>query len=336
VAVGLALLLIGPALAAAQPQGMDLRQASGVPLPAADLPAGTVSVRVVRGSFANNLTDVDVIFTVDGRTTTVKTDAGGRAQIDGLPAGATVSAVARVDGQELVSQASTIGTSGIRYVLVAADPEAAGAGSAASGPAQAAVPGTVSLGPDTRVLADVNDERLTIYYVLHLSNASGGPVETGGPIVFDLPAGARGAQSIEGTTGQVTVAGERVSVLGPFAPGTTNVNLAFELPFSGSTAVLEQAWPIAAERLTVFAVQSGEMDLQSTQLVSKQSTVDQGQPLVIGYVSALPADHPLRVEISGLPHHAQWPRQTALALGGGLLVLGLWAAIVPASRRRAA
>src|SRR5688500_11591301 len=80
-------------------QQMDVRQASGVPLPASDMPAGTVSVRVVRDSFANNLSGVDVVFSVNGRPTTIRTDASGRAQIDGLAPGSRVSASATVDGK---------------------------------------------------------------------------------------------------------------------------------------------------------------------------------------------------------------------------------------------
>ena len=64
---GLVILLLLFALGAAravvaQVNMPDLRQVSGVPLPAQDVPAGTVSVRVVRGSFANNLVNVEVTF----------------------------------------------------------------------------------------------------------------------------------------------------------------------------------------------------------------------------------------------------------------------------------
>src|SRR5262245_8051134 len=97
----------------------DLRLVSGVPLPATDLPAGTVSVRVVRGSFANNLPNISVDFIVDGTKKTLKTDDSGRAEVKGLAPGARVKAVAVVNGERLETQEITIGQSGIRFVLSA-------------------------------------------------------------------------------------------------------------------------------------------------------------------------------------------------------------------------
>src|SRR4051812_5911807 len=108
-------------LARDAPPQMDLRQAAGVPLPVADVPAGTVSVRVIRGSFANNLPNVAVQLLVNGTPRTATTDASGRAQFSGLAAGARVKATAAVDGEKLESQEFTIAASGIRVMLLATD-----------------------------------------------------------------------------------------------------------------------------------------------------------------------------------------------------------------------
>jgi hypothetical protein len=326
-------LMLVPAAASGQPQGMDLRQASGVPLPAADLPVGTVSVRVVRGSFDNNVAGVPVVFTVDGRTTTVETDENGRAQLSGLSPGASLSAAATVDGAALATQAVTIGDTGIRFVLVAAT---VGPPDGATPGGTGAVPGTVNFGPESRVVADFSGERLTIYYVLQVVNATSTPVDLGGPLIIELPDGALAAQKIEGSTEQVTINGPNITVRGPFQPGQTPVSVAFELPLNGDTAQLEQKLPVPLQRLTVFALQSGTLDLESQQFTSKQTTSEQGQPLVVGFVPSLPAGQTLSLAVTGLPHHPAWPRQTALALGGAILVLGIWAALVPGPRRRAA
>ena len=335
----LVLLLTGglgsPESASAQPQGMDLRQASGVPLPASDLPSGTVSVRVVRDSFANNLVGVDVVFTVNGQPRTVTTDAAGRAQISGLSVGDRVSAAATVDREELVTQATTLGNTGLRFVLVAGGSEPASTGEEPTSAPTAAAPGSVSFGPESRIVLEYSDERLNVYYVLQILNSAAVPVSLDGPIIIELPEGARGAAVIEGTTASATANGPRVTVTGPFASGASNVNAAFELPFSGDTARLEQEWPIPVQRLTVFTVQSGELDLQSQQFTSKQTTVEQGQPLVVGFVPALPAGQVLSLDVTGLPHHAVWPRNTALTLGGLIAALGIWAAVVPGPRRAA-
>src|SRR5262249_44802532 len=95
----------------------DPKQMSGVPLPAADLPIGTVSVRVIRGTF-NNVTGQPVEFDVNGKKQTVVTDSGGRAQVSGLARGTHVRAATLLDGQRIESQDVTIEGSGIRMMLV--------------------------------------------------------------------------------------------------------------------------------------------------------------------------------------------------------------------------
>jgi hypothetical protein len=317
---------------------MDLRQASGVPLPATDIPAGTISVRVVRGSFANNLTGVDVAFDVNGSTRTIKTDGQGRAEVEGLPAGASVQASTTVDGEHLETQPITVGSTGIRFVLVASSPGGAGAvgaGAAAAEPAVPARTGTVVLGRGSRIIADYSNERLSIYYSLEVVNASAAPVDTGGPLVVDLPSSARSATVMAGSTPQATASGSHVTVTGPFASGTTTVNIAFELPFSGATARVEQKWPVQAQSFAIFALKSGDIDLSSAQISSKQSSVQQGQALVLGLLPALEPGQPLEFEVTGLPHHAVWPRYLALAAAGIVTSLGVWAAFGPTSRRSA-
>lgn len=338
--VAASLALVGPASA----QQMDLRQASGVPLPAADLPAGTVSVRVVRDTFANNLSGVDVVFAVNGRLTTIATDASGRAQIEGLAPGSRVSASATVDGRRLESQEVTIAASGIRFVLVGGDGRSAGGSGAPPAPvagatgaaAAPAARGTVAFGPDSRIVAEYSDERLSVYYVLQIVNDTAGAIDPGGPLVIELPRSARGATVIEGNAAQATAIGSRIVVNAPFPPGTTSLNVAYELPFSGDTAELEQSWPVDIRRLAFFAVKSGTLDVDSPQFMNKQVTDEQGQPLIVGFVDAMKAGEPLSVSLTGLPHRSVWPRNTALALGGALTLAGIWAAVFPAPRRRRA
>jgi hypothetical protein len=310
---------------------MDLRQAAGVPLPAADLPAGTVSVRVVRGSFANNLAGETVVFVVNGAERPVVTDGSGRAQIDGLPQGARVQARATVGEERLESQEITIGSTGIRFVLLAS--EAPGASTA---PAPAAVRGTVFLGPESRIVIDYSNELLNVYYVVHVMNPGSAPVDLDGPLLIDLPTEARSATLMEGATTQATVSDARVTVRGPFPPGRTDVNVAFTLPFNGDTARLEQRWPAQAQPFSIFALKTGDMDLVSPQLVGKQEAVQQGQPLVMGRTPALEPGAVFSLEITGLPHRPTWPRNVALGASGLICAVGFWAAFGPGSRRRTA
>ena len=87
IALGVATLAIQPAVAHAQ-----IADAIGKPLPSKDLPAGTISVRVVAGSIANPVVGTDVTLVVNGTPRVARSDAAGRAQFPGVPAGAKVRA----------------------------------------------------------------------------------------------------------------------------------------------------------------------------------------------------------------------------------------------------
>jgi hypothetical protein len=336
-AVVFAVCLGGVATTAAAQQMPNPKEISGVPLPAQDLPAGTISVRVVRGSFTSNLTNQPVEITVDGRTQTKKTDESGRVQVTGLKPGTKVRAVTVVDGARLESQEITIGATGIRVVLVGVDPEAekraAEDRALAAGPA---IKGVVVFGPESRIIAEMADDRLNIYYILDILNTARTPVDPGTPIIVDLPHDARGASLMEGSAPAATVKGSRLTVTGPFPPGSTSAQVAFELPYDGGTARVEQLWPAAVSQVTVLVAQTGELGLQSTQLTTKQVMNDQNLPVIFGSGPALQAGKTLTFEITGLAHHARWPRYVALTLSGLILSAGLWAAFGPASRRRVA
>jgi len=160
-------------LAALAQQMPNPREMSGVPLPVADVPQGTVTVRVIRGNFDKPIVGQPVEFTIDGKVRVDKTDASGRAQVSGLKPGTRLTAVTTVDGERLVSQAITIANSGIRVALVATDPEATRRAEddrrLAAGPA---VPGTVVFGPQTRVIAEFNNDRLNVFYMIEIVNTA--------------------------------------------------------------------------------------------------------------------------------------------------------------------
>lgn len=97
-----------PALAQPMMGGMpDPSQMSGIPRPDPNVPAGTITVRVIRGSFQNNLGDVEVeLAGLDGDATRrrAKTNAMGRAVFSDLPRGKRYEARASVDGEALATQ----------------------------------------------------------------------------------------------------------------------------------------------------------------------------------------------------------------------------------------
>src|SRR5689334_9174008 len=98
---------------------MDLSLVSGQPLPSADLPAGTVTIRVIRGAVTNNVVGQKVDVTVDGAVRSLTTDNGGRVELTGLKPGTRVQATTVVDGERIESKPFAIETTGIRVMLVA-------------------------------------------------------------------------------------------------------------------------------------------------------------------------------------------------------------------------
>jgi hypothetical protein len=319
----------------AQVNTPDLRQMSGVPLPTPDLPAGSLSVRVVRGSFANNVADATVTFVVDGKTTDVRTDAAGRAEIKGLAQGARVKASAVVDGERLETQEVPIGQSGYRFILSTSAGVPSGAAAPTGvAPAGPAVSGTVALSPESRVIAQFSDDKLFIFYVLSILNASASPVDIGGPLTFELPQGAIGAATVEDSSPQATANGPRVVVRGPFQPGTTRVTVRFELPYNGPVARLEQTWPAPLQQLIVFALKTGTLDLRSPQLSGQRVVTEQGQLLVVGSGPGMKAGETLTLEITGLPYQARWPRYLALSAAGVIVFAGLWAGLAGTGSRQ--
>lgn len=323
------LLVLAAAPAAAQ---MDLKQVSGQPLPSADLPAGTMTVRVVRGGLTNNVPNQPVQVTVDGSTRTLTTDAGGRVEVTGLKPGARVKVVTTVDGERVESQDITIGSGGIRVMLAAGLADAAA--SAGTAAAAAPVSGTVAFGRESRIVAEFADDRLSVYYLMDIVNPAKTPVDIGGPLILDLPREARGATLMQDSSPKATLGGPRVTVVGPFAPGTTSVRVAFELPTSGGRARISSKLPAALPELVILVGQLGGLDLESPQITAKRNVVDQGLPILAATGPALQAGQTLDFEITGLPHHPVWPRNLALALAGSIMVTGIWAAVAAGPRRR--
>lgn len=143
--------------------------AAGMPLQVGDLSPGTLTVRVVRGAFVENINRLVVRVEIGGvPAQEAATDAQGRATFQ-VPPGAEVRATATVDGEVLESQRFPMPlTGGVRLLLVAGGDEPAapaGIGVTISGSAlpaghpviaAPAVPSTMSAtddDPDGRIAA---------------------------------------------------------------------------------------------------------------------------------------------------------------------------------------
>jgi hypothetical protein len=321
-------LLVGSAVQA-QMGGMggvagmpDAKAMSGIPRPSETVPAGAVSVRLVRGVLSNLIIDHSVDFTVNGKKQTVKSDQTGHALLTGLAPGTTVQAVTTVDGERLESQEFQIPPQGgVVLMLVAADK------SAELQIAREAVPGSVSLGGQSRVILQFEDEVLQVYYLFDLVNKNpGAPVKTASPVVFDLPAGAQNTTVLEGSSPLAKANGPHVTVTGPFRPGVTSVQIAYSLQPSARVAI-RQPLPVAFDQVTLIAERTGAMTLSSPQLTNVREVTDTGKPTLIGMGPALKAGDVLALDLAGLPHHPTWPRNVALTLAALLVAGGAWGAL---------
>ena len=129
----LAALLLSAGVAVAQPSahGSDSQAMAARPLMVGDLPVGTVTVRVGRGSLSNAAVGVQVEATVTaagGKVSkrTEETKADGRATFSGLPAGAQFHAEVVVDGERLQTESFAIpAQGGARLMLLSSEGEEA-------------------------------------------------------------------------------------------------------------------------------------------------------------------------------------------------------------------
>ena len=331
-----ALMLLATALLSV-PQSvsaqMDPKAVAGIPLPVSDIAVGTVVVRVIKGSLANNLPDQSVELVGAGAPRTVRTDASGRAEFAGLPPGARVSAVATVAGERLQSQEFAVPASGgTRLLLVATDANAAATapGDSRAVPAQA---GTVVLGDQSRFVFEFGDGSLSVFNILQLANSGSGPVMPPRPVVFELPPGATGATILKDSSPQATVASGQISVAGPFAPGITNIQFAYSMPYSGGSLTIEQRMPVPLARVIVLAQKVGEMRLTSPQMTEQREMPAEGQMYVVGQGPAVGTGARLSFEFDNLPHEPLWPRYLAVAIAVGILAAGAWGSLRARSAR---
>ena len=169
---------------------------------------------------------------------------------------------------------------------------------------------------------------LQVFYLFDIVNAAGTPVKTAGPIVFDMPPGAKNATVIEGSTPLAFARGTQVTVEGPFAPGATSLQMACTLPQSGE-ATIALRLPIGLDQVTVMAEKVGDMVLTSAQLTNMRESADGAKRFLFASGPGLAAGEVLSFELTGLPHHPLWPRNLALVLAVVILGAGGWAAFRP-------
>lgn len=313
----------------AQMQMPDPRQMSGIPRPVTDLPNGSLSVRLIKGDLANNVVGHPVELHIGDKVQTVKTDEGGRAQFDKLPAGETLKAVAIVDGERLESQEFPAPSQGgIRLLLVATDAEKER--QKAADPSAAPISGQVTIGGQSRIVIEPAEETVAVYYILEIMNTARAPVNPSTPFEFDMPAGMLGTAVLQGSSPLASSSGGHVKVQGPFPSGMTTVEVGGSMPVASGTLQLTQTFPATFEQPVLIVKKDGQLKVSSPQFDRQQETVvEGGTTLIIGAGNAIAAGQPLSMTVSGLAYRSSAPRMVALALAAGIAIVGVLFGIRP-------
>jgi hypothetical protein len=322
-------LVAAAALAAAQ-QMPDPAQMAGQPLPAPELEAGMVSVRVVRERMGNNVTNHPVTLAGADQRLDANTDAQGRATFGDIPPGTRVVVQTIVDGETLQSAPFTIPARGGVRVALIAGLEAAAARErlereqAAQQPARQ---GIVIFGGESRVILEFQDDNLQVFYLLDVVNNARTPIDIGEPLYIVLPAAATGAGALQGSSTLAVVQGDRIRINGPFPPGITQVQFGYRLPYSGDTTVLTQQWPAAVEQVFVAAEKVGNLQISSPQFQQQQEANAGGAPFLMATGGRINAGDSLTLTLTGLPHRNTIVRDVGVVVGVLILVAGLWAGL---------
>jgi hypothetical protein len=327
-------LLVAPAHA--QLNMPDPSLIHGKAIPAPELATGTVTVRVVRETIGNNLAGQTVRVTTGSASREDSTDEQGRAEFPNLVSGVEGRAEVTVDGEKLVSDPFMVPSSGgLRVILIAGLKQAADRRKQQEAAEAAAPPvkGTVALGGGSRILMEFRDDLLRVYYLLEIVNNARNRVDTGGPLVIQLPRGAGGAATMEDTSPSATVSGDVVTVQGPFAPGTTPVNIGFVLNYTEPDVTIEQKWPVTVEQVTVAIERIGSVGMSSPHFSgSRDVTANDGTTYLLANGPSLAANDTLTVQLSNLPIHSRTPVRVGVSLALAVMGFGAWLAF--AGRRQ--
>ncbi len=312
--------------AVAQVAMPDAAQMSGMPLPAPELPNGTVTVRLVRERMGNNVPGQEVaLVTSDSRVTGV-TDAQGRAEFTSVPPGTSVTAEASLDGETIRSREFPVpARGGVRVALVAGVAKAAAANDAAKAAAakEPARPGAVVFGGDTRIVLEFQDDKPTFFYLFSIVNNARTPVDPGKPLILDLPGNAEGASLVSGNVQIARMEKLRLTLTGPFPPGSSEYQVAFRMPLA-SRMSLTQAFPAPVEGLLVAAEKVGALAVASAQLTAIREGNSGGEVFVMGTAGRVAEGQPVTLEFSGLPAPPVWPARVAIAIALALFVWAAW------------
>ena len=179
------------------------------------------------------------------------------------------------------------------------------------------------------------EEIVRVYYLLSITNPAAQPVNPPTPFHFDVPSTATSTTIMQGSSPQASTAATRVMVEGPFAPGATFVQVAYAMPVWDGVAEIEQAFPVPLDHLAVIVKKVGDARLEGPQLVRQRDMPAAGELYIAAAgEGAIAAGQPVRLTVSGLPHHSPMPRYVALSLAVTILGAGVWFSRAPKTNER--
>jgi hypothetical protein len=146
------------------------------------------------------------------------------------------------------------------------------------------------------------------------------------PLIIELPTESSGASLMQGGSPTASIAGSRLSIAGPFAPGVTQVPVAFRIESWPGEWTLTQRFPLPLESVAVAAQKLSGMTLESPQATAVRETSFQRVPYLVATGSGIAAGTPMTLTLRGLPHRSAVPLYLALGAAIGLVLWGLWAA----------
>jgi hypothetical protein len=307
--------------------GFTLGAATGVAVPAPELPAKTLEVRAFDEA-GHPLPNQPIRLGAAApgsegklKVTNATTNAEGLAKFEGLATGAGIGYAAVTDyhGMRLGTQPFTM-------------PDAGGVRAEIRALERTSDPSVIALGSGGRIVVQMHDEILQILEMLPIENRSTKLFDPGvGAIEIPLPKGFVNAEAGEGERKLEVRKNYGIAVHGPIAPKTTTNNeitFAFTVPFRGSTHELRQPLPNGLGATTLIIEQIGQLAIEGPGIGARSAREVSGKKYWVMPMEALGPGQTLQLVITGLPA----PDYTGRITSGTLALLLVAASVIFARR----
>ena len=187
----------------------------------------------------------------------------------------------------------------------------------------------VVLGEQSRFVIEVGDDALNVFNILQIVNTAKRPVQTDGPLVFELPASAVGAGMLEGSTPNAVAAGRQGDGHRPVrARQHASCSSPIRCRSAARRSSLAQKMPAQMTQVAVVAQKIGAMQLSSPQIDASSARWRRtARPTSSARAGAVKAGDTLTLTLTGLPHRADVAAATSRWCSPRLiLAAGAWGA----------